>query len=87
MATIAEARASLSDKLTPALRHDAEAVLPRLYSDGRRQAALGLRQRGEAEAADRLPAQCPYTLDETCRQDWYPPALDLSDSGSEPAGR
>ncbi|MGH7038901.1 MAG: DUF29 domain-containing protein [Stellaceae bacterium] len=86
MATIAEARVSLSDKLTSSLRRDAEAILPRLYSDGWRQAALGLRQHGEAEAADRLPAQCPCTLDEICRQDWCPPAPDMSGSGSEPAG-
>ncbi|HJU15641.1 MAG TPA: DUF29 family protein [Stellaceae bacterium] len=68
-----EARASLSDKLTPSPRHDAEALLPRLYADGRRQAALGLRQHGEGEAATQLPAECPYSLDEICRQDWYPP--------------
>ncbi|HZU91490.1 MAG TPA: DUF29 domain-containing protein [Stellaceae bacterium] len=86
MATIAEARAGLSDTLTPSLRHDAEAILPRLYADGRRQAALGLRQHGENEAAARLPAECPYSLDEICRQDWYPPPAGASGSKIEAAG-
>jgi hypothetical protein len=82
-ATLAEARASLSDELTPTLRRDAETILPRLYADGRRQAALGLRQHGEAEAAGRLPANCPYSLDEICRQDWYPPPPGTPASGNE----
>jgi hypothetical protein len=83
MATIAEARTSLSDKLTPSLRHDAETMLPRLYADGRRQAALGLHQYGENEAAARLPVECPYSLDEICRQDWYPSPPGISGSEIE----
>src|SRR5713101_6025453 len=38
IATIIEARQSLSDKLTPTLRHDIEAGLDRLYADGRKRA-------------------------------------------------
>src|SRR5262249_29549264 len=41
MASVADARSVLSDKLSPSLLRDAESVLPRLYGDARRQAALG----------------------------------------------
>lgn len=72
IATIIEARQSLSDKLTPTLRPDAEAVLEKLYADGRKRAAVGLRQHGELDAADQLPPSCPWSLDEICEEDWYP---------------
>ena len=71
IATILEARQSLSDKLTPTLRHDAEATLDKLYADGRKRAALGLRRRGEDAAAEQLPSVCPWSLDEICQEDWY----------------
>ena len=72
MASIAEARAALGDKISVTLRQDAEAVLPKLYRDGRRQAELSLRGYGEDRAAEALPQSCPYSLDEICREDWYP---------------
>jgi len=72
MASIAEARGTLFDKISPTLRRDVEATLDKLYQDARRRADLGLRGHGESDAADALPAQCPYTLDEICRDDWYP---------------
>ena len=40
--------------------------------DARQRAALGLRRYGERDAAERLPAACPYSWDEICRQEWYP---------------
>jgi hypothetical protein len=43
IAAIIEARQSLSDKLTPTLRHDAETILGKLYADGRKRAAVALR--------------------------------------------
>jgi hypothetical protein len=72
MASIADARAALSDKLSPTLLNDAEAVLPRLYTDARRQAALALAKFGEQAAAHGLPPLSPYSLDEIRRDDWYP---------------
>jgi hypothetical protein len=72
MASIAEARATLGDKISPTLRRDAEAMLAKLYRDGRRQAELSLRAYGEDQAVDSLPQSCPYSLDEICREDWYP---------------
>jgi hypothetical protein len=72
MHSISDARAALEDKLSPTLRRDVEATLEKLYADGRRNATLGLRTFGEQEAAEAFPEKCPYSLDEICRQDWYP---------------
>jgi hypothetical protein len=75
MASIAEARATLGDKISPTLRRDAETMLVKLYRDGRRQAELSLRAHGEDRAAEALPQACPYSLEEICREDWYPDGL------------
>jgi Domain of unknown function DUF29 len=70
--TIDDARQTLSDKITATLRRDVEADLDRLYAQARRQAARGLHRYGEASAAAALPQHCPYSLDDICREDWYP---------------
>ncbi len=31
-----------------------------------------VRRYGEPGAADALPQACPYSLDDICREDWYP---------------
>ena len=72
METIVDARQTMFDKLTPTLRRDVEGALEKLYADARQRAVLGLRRYGELEAAERLPATCPYSWDEICQQDWYP---------------
>ena len=72
MRSIAEARASLRDELSPTLLRDLESMLPTLYRDGRRQAVLGLQEHGEHEAAAALPAACPYTIDQIVADEWYP---------------
>lgn len=72
MASIAEARAALGDKISATLRQDAEAMLAKLYRDGRRQAELFLRAYGEDQAANALPQSCPYSPDDIFREDWYP---------------
>ena len=72
MASIAEARSTLGDKISPTLRRDAETMLARLYRDGRHRAELALRGYGENQTADALPEQCPYSLDDIFREDWYP---------------
>ena len=70
--TVVDARQTLSDKISPTLRRDAEAVLDKLYSDARKRAAAGLYRYGEPAAADALPQACPYSLEEVARDDWYP---------------
>ena len=72
METVLDARQALSDKISPTLRRDTELVLDKLYADGRKRAADGLRRYGEQHAADALPQTCPYTLDDIRRDDWYP---------------
>jgi len=72
MRSIADARAALEDKLSSTLRRDIEATLEKLYEDGRRNAALALCTFGEEKAAQAFSAQCPFSLEEICQQDWYP---------------
>ena len=72
MASIAEARDTLEDQITPTLRRDAEAMLAKLYAGGRNRAELGLRGYGETEAAGALPGECPFTIDEILSSGWYP---------------
>ena len=74
--TIDDARQMLSDKISATLRRDAAANLARLYQDARRQSARGLRRHGEPAAAEALPQTCPYSLDNICREDWYPDRIE-----------
>ena len=72
MGSIVEARSALGDKISPTLRRDAEIMLAKLYHDARSRAELALRGYGESQAADTLPQQCPYSLDDIFRENWYP---------------
>jgi hypothetical protein len=72
METIDDARETLFDKLTATLRRDVEQSLDTLYLQAQRRAARGLRRHGEPAAADALPQIRPYSLDDICREDWYP---------------
>jgi hypothetical protein len=84
MDSIAEARGTLANKLSPTLRRDSEEVLPKLYASARRRAILQLSRYGEYQAAQFLPAECPYTIDEILADDWYPDpaASPIGDTGS-----
>ena len=70
--SIIDARAELDDKLSPTLRHDLVAVLGKLYATARRRVAADLQEHGEEGAADLLPAECPYSVDQILADDWYP---------------
>jgi hypothetical protein len=72
MSSIAEARATLDDKISETLRRDAENTLAKLYQDTREIAEPALRGYSETEAADKLPAECPYPLEDILRRGWYP---------------
>ena len=72
MGSILNARAIIDDKLTPTLRRDIEALLPRLYGKARGEAQLSFREFGGSEAADALPRECPYSLDQILQDDWFP---------------
>lgn len=70
--SILDARAELDDKLSPSLRRDLEEQLPRLWAQSRRKADNALRRNREPDAADLLPADCLYALDDLLTDDWYP---------------
>ena len=54
--TVLDARQTLSDKISPTLRRDAEQNIDQLYADGRKRAAAGLRQAAALDAAARRSA-------------------------------
>ena len=70
--SIIDARAELDDKLTPSLRRDLEQHLPRSWLQARTKADNALRGRRESDAADLLPTDCPYALDDLLMDGWYP---------------
>ena len=70
--SIIDARAELEDKLSPTLRHDLSAVLPRLYRTACKRVATDLQEHNEHDVASSLPPECPYTLDQVLADDWYP---------------
>ena len=70
--SIIEARSVLDDKLSPSLRHDLEQHLPRLWAQARNKADNGLRGHREPDAADQLPVELPYALDDLLTDAWYP---------------
>jgi hypothetical protein len=65
-------RVELEDKLSPSLRHDLEQHRARLWAQALKKAASALRGHGEPDAADLLPRDCPYLLDDLLADDWYP---------------
>lgn len=70
--SIIDARAILQDKLSPSLRRDLEDQMPRLWSQARAKADNALRGHRDPDAADLLPADCPYALDDLLTDGWYP---------------
>jgi hypothetical protein len=70
--SVDSARRESTDLLTPVLRREVENDLATLFQRARSAAAKGLRRHGEAEAANALPAACPYSFEQILDQDWYP---------------
>lgn len=60
---IGDARRELCFKLSPSLRRDIDARLPELYA---------LARYGELDAANKLPAACPYSLAQLLDDAWFP---------------
>jgi hypothetical protein len=69
--TIRTQRTRLLNDLTPSLQRHLADRLPELYARARHDAEGSLRDHGEEDAADALPATCPYTLDQITG-DWLP---------------
>jgi hypothetical protein len=72
MDSIIEARSAPADELSPSLRRDIDAELPRIYAIACKRAGLERAKHGEQDAARSLPPDCPYTVDEILAEDWYP---------------
>jgi hypothetical protein len=70
--SVLDARVDIGDVMTRTLRNELEAEFGSLYAPARKRAAMGLVDHGEREAADALPAECPYSLDDVMGDDWYP---------------
>jgi Domain of unknown function DUF29 len=61
---IGDARDILENKPSNTLRRDPRRNFGKIYARTRKRAAQSLSTYGEHEAAARLPADCPYTLDQ-----------------------
>jgi hypothetical protein len=70
---VVEARDVIPDVITATLQREVEAELAKTYHEGRRRAEAALLRQGEREAAQALPAECPYSFDQIVSHDWYPP--------------
>jgi hypothetical protein len=68
--TVRAQRIQLKRRLTASLRNHVGATLVELYADARELAAHDLKQ--DSVPADRLPLDCPYTLDQILDSDWFP---------------
>jgi hypothetical protein len=71
-ATVRQARAEAAKRLTSTIRREVEPMLQSLYEGARHDAALGLGDHGETDAARALPQQSPYTLDQLLDPAWLP---------------
>jgi hypothetical protein len=70
--SVNNARREISRRLTRALRNEIEPTLAERFAAARADAALGLADHGEIEAARSLPTACPYTLDQLLDRSWLP---------------
>jgi hypothetical protein len=68
---IVDFRGDVARRLSEVLERDLRRQLPKLYEDARRELGRKMAIHDEAEAAARLPATCPYTLEQVLG-DWWP---------------
>lgn len=69
--TVRTQRQGMRDRLTPTIRNEIESELASLYDDARANAIDALLSFGENAAAEALPEDCPYTLEQILG-DWLP---------------
>jgi Domain of unknown function DUF29 len=70
VAEIVDLRSEIEDRLTPTLHRDLQRRLPVLYERARRDLRKKLERYGENDVAERLPEQCPYSLDQVLGDFW-----------------
>jgi hypothetical protein len=64
-------RDRMKRKLSPTIRRGLKRHLRAVYADGRRMVERKMRRYGEDRAADALPAECPYTIEQVLGE-WLP---------------
>ena len=64
-------RDQMKRKLSPTIRRHLKRNLGAVYADGRRLVERKMRRYGEDRAADALPEDCPYTVEQVLG-DWLP---------------
>ena len=66
-------RRDIERRLTPVLHRHLKRHLQHRYGEARSDLARKLDRYGEGDVADRLPQQCPYTLDQVLGDFWPEP--------------
>ncbi len=72
MISVVDARGEVERRLTATIRTEVEPALDKRYRRARRKAELALAAHGEKDAAQSLPADCPYAFDELIADEWWP---------------
>ena len=83
--TLRKGRARLKSRLTATLRAHLQQKLADIYADARDAALIGLEI--DHVAADQLPSECPYSLEQILDPDWLPANVHGLDEGSTRAPR
>ena len=78
--TVRKSRARLKTRLTATLRTYLLQQLADAYADARDAALIGLEV--DRIAADQLPAECPYSLEQILDPDWLPANVHGIDEGN-----
>lgn len=65
-------RSEIERRLSRTLERDLKRRLPLLYDEARRNLQRKLERYGEAEVAERLPENCPFTLEQVLGDFWPP---------------
>jgi hypothetical protein len=71
MDEVDEFRAQIERKMSPTIRRHLKRELDEVFARARRRLARKLRRHGEDRAAESLPAECPYTIEQVLGE-WMP---------------
>ncbi len=72
MISVVDGRGEIERRMTATIRNEVERALEKRYRRARRKAELALAAQGEKDAAQALPAACPYAFDDLIADEWWP---------------
>jgi len=72
MISVVDGRGEIERRMTATIRNEVEPALGKRYRRAARKAGLALAAHGEKEAAQALPAECPYAFDDLTADEWWP---------------